>query len=246
MSNEGYANLAAALMSFFGSRSKSRREDRRERERTEREDRRHADEMDLRRSDLAMRGDVMKENVGLQRETLDRVHPKKTITSDLYDLAKQMLVKPSGQERLLNSQAGYYDAIAGQVGKGMTPPIAPGMPKMPGMGASRKPAGGGRQPKAPKEPTMDLVSPADFADSIAKDLVMGVQSQFRQSGQPYDPRRTDWKTILMKNRNAIAKRMGRMPTDQELASIMFAITGGADPTSGESIPGYGEKILLRK
>jgi len=248
MSNEGYANLAAALLSFFGSRSKARREDRRDRQRQEREDKRHTEEMDLRRSDLAMRGDMAKETVGLQREAMDRRYPKKTWADDLMGGVKSVLgIGKSPQDRLIESQAGYNDAITDQIrkggmgGAGRTPPYFPGSPRLPGAG--RKPSGSGR---APKEPTMDLVEPEEALNSIAKDLVAGTQARFRGKGMAYEPKRVNWKAILEMNRKNIARRMGREPSEEELSSLLMAIAGGTDPTTNQPLRGMGENIMLMK
>lgn len=236
MSNEGFANLAAAVLSFFGSRYKARREERKQKEKEDREDKRLSQSRDFLKEMETIRGNReasnRKEDIDFKREALDRVYPKKGFLDRLMDSVQGALKGPSAQDKLADAQAGLFNAQAGLINRTPAGMRGTGM-QMPSNNGRR------RTNRATGEPTSTLVDPGTFFKEAAKSVVTGVISGFRKNGRSYDPKGINWSGLLKMKRGKISEAAGKDLSDDELEIIRGLIEGD------EETPGIANSLLMQ-
>lgn len=237
-SNEGYSNLASAIIAFLGGRYKARKERQKEERTQAREDKRAKENRDFLKEMEGIRGGreagLKSRELDIKQEAMDRAFPKKGFLDKVMDTVTGMVKGPSPQDQeslaragLLRSQAGLIDRTP-RAGTGMQ---FPGNPRMP-------------RTKAEPQPTSSLVAPEKFFQDAAKNIITGVMSGYRRTGRQFDPASFDWSSLLKMKRGQISKVAGRDLSDQELSIIQELIQGSVDD-QGNKIPGLAEGFFTQ-
>lgn len=230
MANEGIANLAAALMAFFGGKYKARKEEQREKRKEERESIRARENREFLKEMEKIRGTreekTSSQDLAFKEKALEKAYPTKGILDKFMDSLQGALKGPSPQDQLAGAQAGLYSAQADLLRRNPagtallkgTGGIFPGNPKMPK----------GRTTKPPKPTTPTLMDPASFLTNAAKNTVTGIKAGFRAKGRTLDPERFDWYGALKMKQKELSDLAGEEISDDQLKMIESIIRGGED------------------